>query len=259
MARLKKISEEERAARAQLRGMGVSEYELDRLYDANYKARQRAIEQSANPGKTLNLSWAQVLRNARQAIAEGRAESASDYIQSRRQTLSDAYRTKTVKEETLKRLAVKGYDPETGEIKDSGSWAEELLLEKANDLTGSQVAALEAEQMKEAEQAGEIPGNIVYDSYRDAKRKYIETNASTKEEWDNLLKNEFMARDEAREIVQQRVAEQLEIDFDKIQQMQDEAEAQAQAMFNLSDPKEAEEAARYLEREKQKAFSMFGG
>lgn len=259
MARLKKISTEERSARAQLREMGVSEYELDRLYDANYKARQRAREQSAAPGKTLNLSWEQVLRNVKQAIAKGRTESASEYIQSRRKSLADAYRTKTVKTQTLQRLAVKGYDPETGEIKDSGSWAEELLLKKANDLTGSQVAALEAEQTKEAMEEGEIPGNIVHDAYRDARRRYTETNATTQEEWDNLLKNEFMARDEAREIIQQRVAESLGIDFDEIQQMQDEAEAQAQAMFNLSDPEEAREAARYLEREKQKAFSMFGG
>ena len=79
MARLKKISEEERAAKNELRKMGVSDYELNRLYDANYKARQRVSELTGaeladlgNKGKPLSLSWQQVLRQARQAETQGK-------------------------------------------------------------------------------------------------------------------------------------------------------------------------------------------
>ena len=59
--------------------MGVSDYELNRLYDANYKARQRVSELTGaeladlgNKGKPLSLSWQQVLRQARQAETQGK-------------------------------------------------------------------------------------------------------------------------------------------------------------------------------------------
>ena len=79
--------------------MGVSEYELNRLYDANYKARTRGKIAGAEYGESLNLNWKNVLQGARQALKQGK--TVSEYVRSKTASYKKKYTLKTVKQEQI--------------------------------------------------------------------------------------------------------------------------------------------------------------
>lgn len=239
MARLKTISEQERNAKALLREMGASDYELNRLYDATYKARKRAEAQGAEPGKTLNLSWSQVLRNARQAQAEGK--SVNEYIQGRRKRLADTYKTSEVKKDVVKRYKV-----------DDGDWASEALQLFFKSQSGAEVAKLEADAINELKEEGAIDNDVLSDAYRNARRRYEATGASTKEEWDKFLAEELSAEPEAWESIKDRMLENAGIDAEDIRNEQALAEEEADTFDDEA------KARRYLKRRKREVFAEYG-
>lgn len=99
--RLKKITQEERAAKRALRAMGISDYELNRLYDANYKAKARArvFNSPAAEGEQLLLTWSGILKGAKRAASQG--VTPNEYIAVRKRryeasfVLSEAKKAQT--------------------------------------------------------------------------------------------------------------------------------------------------------------------
>lgn len=252
MARLKSISEEERAAKAQLRQMGVSDYELNRLYDANYKAKQRAAASGASPGKTLNLSWQQVLRNAQQAQRQGK--TASDYINIRRQTLAKQYKASTEKKRVRETYS-QNLNQITGEV---GRWSAELFDKLLKRSTGAELGRAETDAINELLDAEEIDEDFKRESYRAAKNRYVMTNASTQEEWDKLLQDELTKDEETLKKIQEKIAENLDVDLSAVDEAQEEANEYVNENFDLTDEKEARAASRYLAKRKREVFSEYG-
>lgn len=240
MARLKRISEEERAARAMLKKMGVSEYELERLYDANYKARKRAEAGGAEYGGALNLNWKNILRGAYQAKRQGK--SASEYVRARAKGFGQRYRASEVKKEILNDL-----------IQNPDDWAQEILNKKLKQLSAAELSRIRNEAIEQMIENGEISKDIVDETYRATKRKYEETNASTQAEWDEYLAEARAQYVEDFEIMTDYIARYLGIDLYEIQKAQKIAEAQAEKIGN------EQARAKFLENAKREAFSMFGG
>lgn len=249
MARLKKISEEERLAKNQLREMGVTDWELDRLYDANYKARKRAAETGGNPGKTLNFSWAQTLRNVKQAQAQGK--TANEYIAARRESLANTYRVSKQKKGTLERLKL---TPTQNAFE---SWGDELMAIILKRESGKRVSKLEADIIKELESEDVIPEDIKSKVYRKAKEKYITSGASTQEEWDKLLGDEYSEEEDVFDIVKESVAEAYGVNIDEINEKQDEYEALAETLFDMETESGRKAAARFLQEKKRGVFNEY--
>lgn len=233
--RIKKISEEERAARAQLKKMGVSEYELQRLYDANYKARKRAGLAEADYGESLNLNWQNILRGARQARARG--GTASEYIQERRESFKSKYTLSTIKRSTIETI--------TGaEIKDD--WGAELVAKELNKYSTAEVVELKTDAIIEMQNAGLALPPPSAEAYRRAKKRYKEENAGTLQEWDQFLTEEQAKEIEENETLFNYIAFHLGIDLDGVRAAQAEAEA-----AGLSDSE--------YQKAKRKAFREYAG
>ena len=246
MARLKTISEQERNAKALLRAMGATDDELDRLYDATYKARKRAEAQGAEPGKTLNLSWVQVLRNVKQAQARN-GETVSQYIQGRRSRLAKLYKTTEVKKDVIERHKV-----------DDGDWGDEVLSRFLKSLSGTEVAKLENDAIKELEEEGAIENDVLRDAYRNARARYEASGASTKEEWDKFLAEELSAVPDSWDLIRERMLEKAGLKskdndvVDKIREAQQLAEEEADTFDDEA------KARRYLKRRKREVFAEYG-
>lgn len=250
MARLKKISEEERAAKRELRAMGVSDYELNRLYDANYKARQRVSELTGaeladlgNKGKPLSLSWQQVLRQARQAETQGK--TATQYIQRRRANLSNYFRKSAVKAQSIDII----FANKQGVI----SWAQEALNKFS-------AAEIKQAQLEAAEMISEDSDDYqsIADAFRNAKKRYEAIGATTQAEWDYLLANELVKIAETNKSLRDYTAEILGVDIQAL----DDAEAATQeyisANFDLSTIEGAQAAQKYYEKAKREALRKYG-
>ena len=239
-SRIKKVTEEERAARATLKKMGVSEYDLQRLYDANYKARQRATVAGASYGESLNLNWKNVLQGARQARAVGK--TVSEYIAARTQSYKGKYTLKEVKREQIESI--------TGGI--SGDWGAELVAQQLKNYSTADVVDLKAEAIGEMEENGEALPPISNETYKRAHRRYKETNASTQAEWDNLLREERAKDIEENDTLLTYMAGLMGIDLDGVREAQTEAEQQASTLPE-------NERDKFLQRKKREAFATFRG
>ena len=234
--RIKKVSEEERAARAQLKKMGVSEYELQRLYDANYKARKRAEFAGAKYGESLNLNWKNILQGARQARARG--ESVSGYIQARRASYKAKYTIKETKAATIQSISGGEY---------SGDWGAELVAKELKQYPAAEVLRFKTEALEDMKDAGEALPPPSSEAYKRSHRRYIDENASTKEEWDNILREEQAKELEFNETLLEYVAyDHLGIDLDGVRNAQAEADA-------------AGLSATEYQKAKRKAFKEFRG
>ena len=221
--------------------MGVSEYDLQRLYDANYKARQRAEFAGAKYGESLNLNWKNVLQGARQARARG--ESVTGYIQARRASYKAKYTIKEIKQQSIESV--------TGATT-SGDWGAELLYKKLNTYSAAEVLSIKERALEDMQDAGEDLPEISNEAYKRAHRRYVEENAGTQAEWDSLLLQEQAKEMEADGVLQEYVANYLGIDLDGIRQAQAEAEQIAASL-------DGTERERFLRRSKKQAFEMFGG
>ena len=233
--RIKKISEEERAARAQLKKMGVSEYELQRLYDANYKARKRAEFAGAEYGESLNLNWKNILRGARQAQARG--GSASEYIQERRASFKGKYTIQETKINTIQSIA--GEDV-------SGDWGAELVSKVLKRYSAQQVLEKKVNAIEKMQAAGEALPPPTNEAYRRAHGRYIAENASTQAEWDNILNEERAKELEENERLLEYIGKNLGVDLDGVRAAQAEADA-----AGLSDSE--------YQKAKRKAFREYAG
>lgn len=233
--RLKRISEEERDARAQLKKMGVSEYELQRLYDANYKARQRAEFAGTQYGESLNLNWKNVLQGARQARARG--ESVTGYIQARRASYKAKYTIKETKAANIQSI--------TGDNL-SRDWGAELVFKKLNTYSAAKVLEYKVKALDKMEDAGEALPPPTSETYKRSHNRYKAENASTKEEWDNILREEQAKEVEFYETLLEYIANILGVELDGVRNAQAEAEAAALT-------------GKEYEKAKRKAFAEFGG
>ena len=233
--RIKRISEEERAARAQLKKMGVSEYELQRLYDANYKARQRAEFAAAQYGESLNLNWKNILQGARQARARG--ESATEYVQARRASFKAKYTIKETKAATIQSISGGDF---------SGDWGAELVAKELKKYSAADVLKFKANALSDMQDAGEDLPPPSGEVYKRARRRYKEENAATVGEWDTLLAEEQAKEIEVDDTLLEYIADYLGIDLDGVRNAQAEADA-----AGLSD-------AEY-KKAKRKAFEEFRG
>lgn len=240
-ARIKRITEEERAARAQLKKMGVSEYELQRLYDANYKARQRAKITGAEYGESLNLNWKNILKGARQARQDGK--TVSEYVQARAQAYKAKYALREVKRENIESV--------TGGTA-GGDWGAELVGQELKRLSTAEILDLKAEAIAQMEDAGEATPTPSNETYKRAHRRYIETNASTQTEWDKILREEQADGVEIDDTLLFYIANLLGINLDGIRAAQAEAEQQAANLTGV-------EKERFLQRKKREAFNEFRG
>ena len=178
---IKTISQEERQARAQLKKMGVSEYELQRLYDANYKARQRfafARQGDYREVERLQLSWVNTLRGAYAARQEGK--SVNEYIKARTQRYKATYTVKYTKQSKIESVVGERYKGQTG------FWA--------NDAVGLRLERLSAENVvkvyTDAYNAAGITAEEESETYRRSHNRYKAENCSTKAEWDRILTEE---------------------------------------------------------------------
>ena len=240
--RIKRITEEERQARAQLKKMGVSEYELQRLYDANYKARQRAEIAGAQYGQSLNLNWKNVLQGARQARQSGK--TVSEYINARRAAYKSKYTLKEVKQQNIESI--------TGVENVSDDWGAELVQKTLSRYSAADVVEIKAEAIGEMEDAGEALPPPSDDAYRRAHRRYVENNASTQTEWDSLLRSEQATEVVADETLLEYIAQIIGVNLNAVRRAQAGAEAAAGSM-------QGDERERYLRRAKKQAFENYGG
>ena len=239
--RIKKITEEERAARSTLKKMGVSEYELNRLYDANYKARTRGKIAGAEYGESLNLNWKNVLQGARQAVKQGK--TVSEYVRSKTASYKTKYTLKTVKQEQI------GYI--TGA--QGGDWGNELVYRELNKLSTQDVVKLKAEALSDMEENGEAPTKEPSsEAYKRAHRRYVENNASTQAEWDNYLYEEMAKEAEIDDTLLFYISRLLGIDIDGVRAAQAAAERDAANM-------QGDEKERFLRRKKREAFEAYRG
>lgn len=240
--RIKRITEEERQARAQLKKMGVSEYELQRLYDANYKARQRAEIAGAQYGQSLNLNWKNVLQGARQARQSGK--TVSEYINARRAAYKAKYTLKEVKQQNIESI--------TGAENVSDDWGAELVQKTLSRYSAAEVVEIKAEAIGEMEDAGETLPPPSNEAYKRAHRRYVENNASTQAEWDSLLRSEQATEVIADETLLEYIAQIIGVNLNGVRRAQAEAEAAAASM-------QGDERERYLRRAKKQAFENYGG
>ena len=253
MARLKRISEEERAAKQKLREMGVSDYELNRLYDANYKARQRAQDVGASPKETLNLSWRQILRGARQAEAQGK--SASEYVAGRKNLFSKSYKISQVRKEVIDVIGAGDVNISTGEV--AGSWAQEIAAKTVKRATGAELANAQRDAVKELREEG---FDFDAEVYHRTRAKYDAVGASSQAEWDTLFAQEVNENKEYADELATKVVEYLNknLDIDAIDEEQAQIEYEAETLFDLETEKGARQAAKYIRDKKRELFRRYG-
>lgn len=182
--RIKRIGSEERAAKRELRAMGVSDYELDRLYDANYKARARAriFSEKAGESAQFNLQWSNILKGVKQAQKQGK--SPSEYIQMRKEAYQSAYRLSEAK-------AVS-----TGGVTAGSGWLARCLARYST----AEIEAAKYEQALADVLAGDNQ-SYEHKRYEEARKQY-KTSPGGQAEWDKALADasEKVAADEAAKI-----------------------------------------------------------
>lgn len=187
--RIKRIGSEERAAKRELRAMGVSDYELDRLYDANYKARARARIFSEKEGESaqFSLQWSNILKGVKQAQKQGK--SPSEYIQMRKEAYQSAYRLSEAKEVSI-----------GGVISGSG-WLARCLARYST----AEIEAAKHERALADVLAGD---NESYETMRYAKaRALYKTSAGGRAAWEKALA-------EASDEIAEEEAEKVTVDDD---------------------------------------------
>lgn len=182
--RIKRIGSEERAAKRELRAMGVSDYELDRLYDANYKARARAriFSEKAGESAQFSLQWANILKGVKQAQKQGK--SPSEYVQMRKEAYQSAYRLSEAKEVA------------TGGVTSGSSWL-------ARCLSRYSTAEIEAAKHDRALLDVLAGDNESYEHKRYARaRELYKKTAGGQAAWDKALSeaSEEIAEEEAKNI-----------------------------------------------------------
>lgn len=247
MARNKIISEEERRARAQLKSLGVSEYELTRLYDANYKLRTRAKASGASEKELENISlkWTNILKGARQNIRRG--GTASEYIQARasgsRQQFRFSSQKKLVKERVL-------YTEE------SGSWRARALNLLINETSSAELKRAENEAIDDLIESGDIDAVTGSEIYANAKKRYVAIGGNSQSDWDRCLSDaatEFI--DDYTE-VNDVIADKLGWDLEGIDEAQQMAEEEAASLYGSVDINNPRVRA-FLERRFREAVERF--
>lgn len=243
-SRIKRITQEERNARAQLKKMGVSEYELQRLYDANYKARKRAEFVGAKYGESLNLNWKNILIAAQKAVADGK--TVSGYIKARQRSYKAKYKISEVKQNEIKKIS--GTDKEYF----AGDWASELINKKLQKYSTEKILEYKVKALEDMEDAGELIPEPSSAAYKRAHARYKNENASTQQEWDNILKKEQAKEVMQDETFQDYIAQYIGVDVFAVRSAQRDAEIAVAGLSGAT-------RERFLERKKQEAFDAFGG
>lgn len=184
--RLKLDSAAEKAARQWIKEQGVEEYDLERLYDSMYKARQRAREQGEDPGKQLNLSWVNIKKAIQTTEREtGGVVSAEEYIYRRKEQYQNLYRRSEVKQRIKENLfGVQEIDEETGEIYTDFNPEDvpEELLRKINRMSAADLANIYKKVM---------PDDLVSRAYKEARTGYDAGGVYSQDAWDEELRKAY--------------------------------------------------------------------
>lgn len=202
--RLKVDSAAEKAARQWIKEQGVEEYDLERLYDSMYKARQRAREQGEDPGKQLNLSWVNIKKAIQTTEREtGGVVSAEEYIYRRKLQYQNLYRRSAVKQRIKENLfGVQEIDEETGEIYTDFNPEDvpEELLRKINRMSAADLAKIYKNIM---------PDDLVSRAYREAKTGYEAGGVYSQAAWDEELRKAYERIAAENEVLRQQVIDEI--------------------------------------------------
>lgn len=202
--RLKVESAAEKAARQWIKAQGVEEYDLERLYDSMYKARQRAREQGEDPGKQLNLSWVNIKKAIQTTEREtGGIISAEEYIYRRKEQYQNLYRRSEVKQRIKENLfGVQEIDEETGEIYTDFDITDipEELLRKINRMSAADLAKIYKNIM---------PDDLVPRAYREAKTGYEAGGVYSQAAWDEELRKAYERIAAENEELRQQVIDEI--------------------------------------------------
>ena len=202
--RLKVNSAAEKAPRQSIKEQGVEEYDLERLYDSMYKARQRAREQGEDPGKQLNLSWVNIKKAIQTTEREtGGTISAEEYIYRRKEQYQNLYRRSEVKQRIKENLfGVQEIDEETGEIYTDFNPEDvpEELLRKINRMSAADLANLYKKVM---------PDDLVSRAYREAKTGYEAGGVYSQAAWDEELRKAYERIAAENEELRQQVIDEI--------------------------------------------------
>lgn len=236
--RLKKIGTSERAARAELKKLGISEHDLIRFYDANYKAKQRAAALNRQTGESLNINWKSILQGAKQNIKQGK--TAVDYLKTKTAALKERYKLSTAKAEATR--VIIGVD--------NGDWGAELVKKQINKLSAVETENLYSEVLNDMEEAGEQLPAPSAETYKRAHKRYIDENAATYEEWGKILHEEQAGELGFNDTMLFYAGRILGVDLDAIRAEQEEAESDAQRI-------EESKRAAYLAKRKREIFREY--
>lgn len=202
--RLKVDSAAEKAARKWIKEQGVEEYDLERLYDSMYKARQRAREQGEDPGKQLNLSWVNIKKAIQTTEREtGGLVSAKGYIYRRKEQYQNLYRRSEVKQRIKENLfGVQKIDEETGEIYTDFDITDipEELLRKINRMSAADLAKIYKNIM---------PADLVSRAYREAETGYEAGGVYSQAAWDEELRKAYERIAAENEELRQQVIDEI--------------------------------------------------
>lgn len=202
--RLKLDSAAEKAARQWIKAQGVEEYDLERLYDSMYKARQRAREQGEEPGKQLNLSWVNIKKAIQTTEREtGGTISAKEYIYRRKEQYQNLYRRSEVKQRIKENLfGVQEIDEETGEIYTDFNPEDvpEELLRKINRMSAADLANLYKKVM---------PDDLVSRAYNEARKGYDAGGVYSQAAWDEELRKAYERIAAENEELRQQVIDEI--------------------------------------------------
>lgn len=202
--RLKLDSAAEKAARQWIKAQGVEEYDLERLYDSMYKARQRAREQGEDPGKQLNLSWGNIKKAIQTTEREtGGTISAKEYIYRRKEQYQNLYRRSEVKQRIKENLfGVQEIDEETGEIYTDFNQdnVPEELLRKTNRMSAADLANLYKKVM---------PDDLVSRAYKEARTGYDACGVYSQDAWDEELRKAYERIAAENEELRQQVIDEI--------------------------------------------------
>lgn len=202
--RLKLDSAAEKAARQWIKEQGGEEYDLERLYDSMYKARQRAREQGEDPGKQLNLSWVNIKKAIQTTEREtGGTISAEEYIYRRKEQYQNLYRRSEVKQRIKENLfGVQEIDEETGEIYTDFNPEDvpEELLRKINRMSAAELANIYKKVM---------PDNLVSRTYNEARKGYDAGGVYSQDAWDEELRKAYERIAAENEELRQQVIDEI--------------------------------------------------
>ena len=165
--------------------------------------------------------------------------------------MANTYRVSKQKKGTLERLKL---TPTQNAFE---SWGDELMAIILKRESGKRVSKLEADIIKELESEDVIPEDIKSKVYRKAKEKYITSGASTQEEWDKLLGDEYSEEEDVFDIVKESVAEAYGVNIDEINEKQDEYEALAETLFDMETDSGRKAAERFLQEKKREVFNEY--